>query len=223
MHPSADVAVVATRTRREVQPLPADVPLGVVLENRWMALRLSTRVREVCAVPTLDEALLAAWAMLVPSPAGSAGRVHETEHFTDVGFILSPATFQLPPPADTPADTPAAPAAGSALGRLATLTYTRTVGERWRKNPVMSQRMETVASILGDACFVSTMLDLLIHPVTGHPVWGALALDTWWDARIAEGHTPESARFLLALIIPARTQITYDPTTQRPTLPPTRG
>lgn len=34
----------------------------------------------------------------------------------------------------------------------------------------------------------------------------AVAIDGWWEARMSEGHTPESARMLLALALPAHLQ-----------------
>lgn len=40
----------------------------------------------------------------------------------------------------------------------------------------------------------------------------AVAIDGWWQARIREGHTPESARMLLTLALPTHLQplLTYD-------------
>lgn len=60
------------------------------------------------------------------------------------------------------------------------------------------------------------MDDLLSLP-DPHP-WAALAIDYWWEQRIREGHTPETAQFMLGLLLRPNMKVAYDTATHRPDL-----
>lgn len=167
--------------------------LGQSLGERWTRLP-RRQARRLCASPTLAEALRAALPVLLN---GTLVRAHVTPDYTDVGFIH-------------PAPTDAGRAAGSDGGRLCVLSYTTAIETRWQAGPVPDMRVSLLARMLHEAVTSPHSAHSLLSHSQSHPAWQALALDYWWDARLHEGHTPETAAFMLALLLPPCTQVTYD-------------
>lgn len=178
--------------------------VGQLLDKRWQELTPS-QVRQVCHAPTMREALLMALPLLY---VGANPSTHEwSPGFTDVAFIQ---TRNNAGP-DSGLD------GGSAEGWLVVLTCPAGAENGWQIQPNLESRASLFAAELRSACATAPSDDLLFTHAP-HPAWSALALDYWWDARLHEGHTPETALFMLSLLLRPGTKVTYDTTTQRPQL-----
>lgn len=169
---------------------------GGLLEDRWRGLH-HEQVRHVCGASTMVEALLRALPLLWE---GTLVRTHEwSAGFIDVGFI------------ETSSDG----------GRLVVLTCPPGVERGWQADPRLLGRVDLFAAELRTATTTSTtatVIDLLAMP-DPHP-WSALALDYWWEQRMRESHTPETAHFMLSLVAhPSLVgAVTVDPATGLPHL-----
>lgn len=178
--------------------------IGRVLDQRWQGLSPS-QVCEVCNAPTMREALLIALPLLYD---GAKAGTHEwSPGFIDVAFIET----RHPTSTDSGLD------GGSTEGWLAVLTCPAGAENGWQIDASLEGRASLFGAELRSACATAPSDDLLFTHAP-HPEWSALALDYWWDARLHEGHTPETAQFLLALLLRPGTKVTYDTVTQRPHL-----
>lgn len=195
----------STDTCRDQTAAPPSV--GRLLDKRWQGLS-PAQVREVCRASTMREALLIALPFLYE---GAKAGTHEWRPgFTDVAFVE---TRNTGGPDRTSDDRPDS---GSSEGWLVVLTCPPGTENGWQSDPSLDRRASLFGSELRSAC--ATRSDDLLFAHEPHPEWSTLALDYWWDARLHEGHTPETAQFLLALLLRPDMKVIYDTATQRPQL-----
>lgn len=108
----------------------------------------------------------------------------------------------------------AAPA-GYSMPRRLVLRVSRN---RWGRKPVRRARARAFYYALITARVeAATVPDLLATSRLSHGR-RSLALDAWWDARLASGYDHDTAATMLALVLPASVQLSYNPQTGRPYL-----
>lgn len=83
--------------------------------------------------------------------------------------------------------------------------------------------LDAVRGLIGRTEDISALLNLRYDAASPMVPLMRIALAAWHDIRIAEGHTPDSARFLLSLVADPTllAVVSFDPITGTPSLPST--
>lgn len=203
---------------------------GTTVTPRSLSTDLSRRfadlprreIHALCDLPTLADALVAAVSLLHGAAAHVGERTDRpfpTMRNLVVGYRLDEVPGWASGEIEDPALTTGVPEKAGVPGRIAIIQsvhvpisswehpdagrYGMRRKQRWNRRRLRRmERLDILTTALSGAkVAVMTIDDCVRPPCVPDTWWHSIGLPLWWDARLAEGHSPDSARMMLGLIV----------------------